>query len=65
MKAWGTSLLADINMFGSMVVVALPNGVLGLQGDQLLYDDAEVVQDALYYQYKIEVSNHIIMMIHL
>ena len=58
MKAWGTSLLADISMFGSMIVVALPNGVLGLHGNQLVYDDAEVVQDALYYQYKIEVSNH-------
>ncbi len=55
-RTWNTELLADSSLFGSMVVVALPHGVMGLDKDQLTYSDAEQVQNALYHRYKIEVK---------
>ena len=38
-------------------MVGLPDGVLGLTGDELTYSDAEKVQNALYHGYKIEVRD--------
>ena len=57
-KAWGTELLADSSLFGSMVVVGLPEGILGLKGKDLTYSDAERVQNTLYHRFKIEVKNY-------
>ena len=54
--SWGTSLLAGANMFGTMVAVALPSGILGLTGACMSVDDAEAVQNALYECYSIEVG---------
>ncbi len=71
-NAWNSSLLADKGMFGSMVLVALPEKICGLpapqersgtrqegfSGNLLSYEDAEVVQNALYHEFKIEVGIH-------
>ena len=38
-----------------MIVVGLPDKVLGLQGEGLTYSDGERVQSTLYHRYKIEV----------
>ena len=56
-ESWGTSLLAGADMFGTMVTVALPSGVLGLSGTSMSVDDAEAVQNTLYERYNIEVSH--------
>ena len=55
-KCWGTSLLASADMFGAMVAVPLPDGVLGLSGDNMNLDDAETVQNLLHRKYNIEVN---------
>ncbi len=77
MNAWGTSLLAEKDMFGSMVLVALPEGLTappekirgggggggggesgegGSGGLCLDSSSADVVQNALYHKFKVEVS---------
>ena len=53
-NAWGTGLLADLSLFGSMVLVALPDGVLQ-SSPPYTYDAAERVQNALFHEFKIEV----------
>ena len=55
-RVWGTSLLAGENMFGPMVLVELPSGVVS-EADQKLvkYDHAEIVQNRLYHGFQIEV----------
>ena len=60
--AWGTSLLADPSMFGTMVLVELPDGLLPRDSSTDVrveppFDDksAELIQDNLHYDYKIEV----------
>ncbi len=69
-NAWNSSLLADKGMFGSMVLVALPEEIGGLPAPQegsgarqegfsgISYEDAEVVQNNLYHEFKIEVGIH-------
>ena len=67
-KTWGTGLLADPDMFGFMVVVRLPDGVLPV--DKSDSQSAEVpekpsftdehaakMQDILHYDFKVEVCN--------
>ena len=54
-KAWDTELLCDVSMFGSMVLVALPDKLVGRATGSLTYADAEQMQDALHHQFKIEV----------
>ena len=55
-REWHTELLADSSLFGPMITVGLPDGVMGMKAvGQLTYSDAEKVQNALYYGYKIEV----------
>lgn len=63
-KSWGTSLLADPNMFGFMVVVRVPNDVLPpeksdgvAQTEKLSYTDkhAEILQDILHNDFRVEV----------
>ena len=58
-KAWGTDLLCDISLFGPMVLVALPKGVVGESA--VTYEDAERVQDTLYHQFKIEVVRDVVL----
>lgn len=53
-SAWGTGLLADPSLFGSMVLVALPDGVLR-SSPPYTYDTAERVQNILFREFKIEV----------
>ena len=64
MKSWGTDLLADPNMFGFMVVIRLPDGILPpdesiptKQSGTICYTDehAEKIQDNLHYAFKVEV----------
>lgn len=59
-------MLADPDMFGFMVVVRLPDNVPPanmsintIQSEKPHYDEnhAEKIQDALYYDYKVEVWN--------
>ena len=67
-QAWNTQLLADPALFGSMVLVALPDGVVGPVQDGALpktefqrcytYESAEIVQNALFYKFSIEVRVH-------
>lgn len=58
-NTWDTCLLADKDMFGSMVLVALPEGMSmpegGASGPCLSYSDAEAVQNTLYHEFKVEV----------
>ena len=54
-KAWDTELLCDVSMFGSMVLVALPDKLVGRATGSLTYADAEQIQDVLHHQFKIEV----------
>jgi selenocysteine lyase/cysteine desulfurase len=55
-KAWGTDLLSDIGHFGTMVLVRLPDGLLGLSVDMpRTSNDVERVQDTLHNKCKIEV----------
>ena len=63
-KAWGSSLLADPSMFGFMVVVQVPNDVLpsdsaAVQEEKPSYTDkhAEILQDILHYDFKVEVHD--------
>ena len=61
-------MLADPALFGSMVLVALPNGVVDpVQDGALLsaefqhcytYESAEIVQNALFHKFSIEVRVH-------
>ena len=55
MGAWGTELLASADLFGPMVLVALPNGTLAESGPYS-YQHAELVQNTLYHQFRIEAS---------
>ena len=55
MTAWGTELLADAAMFGPMVLVALPEGILGERGPYS-YQHAETVQNSLYHHFNIEAN---------
>jgi len=62
-QAWGTQLLANPALFGGMVLVALPEGVVGhdvtpAPGFQLsyTYESAEMVQNVLFHEFNIEVS---------
>ena len=57
-EAWQTSLLADISMFGPMVVVKLPDGVVPPAANlKPPYSDsaAYAVMNILHYEFKIEV----------
>ena len=63
--SWGTDLLADINMFGFMVVVRLPDGMLPADTsvctahkEKLHFSDthAAKVQDILHYDFRVEVQ---------
>lgn len=59
-EAWGTSLPADPSMFGSMVLVELPDGLLPPDSGVRVeppFDDksADMLQDILHHDYKIEV----------
>lgn len=64
-EAWNTQLLADPALFGSMVLVALPKGVVGPGKDEILpsadiqpcynYGSAEIVQNTLFHKFNIEV----------
>lgn len=53
MQSWGTELLAEASLFCPMVLVALPEAVLG-EGGPYSYQHAETVQNTLYYQFHIE-----------
>ena len=64
-KSWGTGLLADPNLFGFMVVVQLPGGLLSvdkrdnvLESEKTSFTDkhAEKLQDILHYDFKVEVN---------
>ena len=62
-KSWGTELLADAAMFGSMVLVALPDAVgwtwspeHGTFTGPFDYSHAELLQDKLYHDHQIEVN---------
>ena len=57
-EAWKTSLLADISMFGPMVVVKLPDGVVPPAANfKPPYGDpaAHTVMNILHFDFKIEV----------
>eukprot|EP00731_Ephydatia_muelleri_P028162 Em0019g1035a len=55
-RAWGTSLLAGENMFGPMVLVELPSGIIPNEDQRSIkYDHAEIVQNKLYHGFQIEV----------
>ena len=63
-KSWATGLLADHEMFGFMVVVRLPDGVLPVDksestevSEKPSFTDkhAEKIQDILHYDFKVEV----------
>ena len=64
-NAWGTGLLADPDMFGFMVMVRLPDGVLPLDksdnqnAEKLSFTDdhAAKLQDILHYDFKVEVCS--------
>ena len=63
-SAWGTELLADSTLFGPMVLVALPGGVVRGQEGPYSYEHAETIQNRLYKQFNIEVysyERHIVM----
>ena len=62
-KSWGTELLANSAMFGSMVLVALPDAVgwtwspeHGTFTGPFDYSHAELLQDKLYHDHQIEVN---------
>jgi hypothetical protein len=72
---WGTGLLADPDMFGFMVMVRLPDGVLPVkksdsQSSQvpekpsLTDDHAAKMQDILHYDFKVEVQQPSILRIY-
>lgn len=63
-NSWGTGLLADPEMFGFMVVVRLPDGILPVDksestemSEKPSFTDkhAEKMQDILHYDFKVEV----------
>ena len=55
-KAWGTNLLADPSMYGFMVTVQVPEGVLpGARKSPFAESDAEMLQDILHHDFKVEV----------
>ena len=62
-KSWGTDLLADPSMFGFMVVVRLPDGMLptdtssSVHKEPACLDDSSAgkLQDILHYDFRIEV----------
>lgn len=56
-QAWGTSLLADPELFGPMVLVALPEGQQKQRSEvSYTYESAEAVQNALFHEFNIEVG---------
>ena len=61
--AWGTSLLADPALFGSMVTVALPEGLPVRDTPDstapYTYTEAVVLQNLLIHNTKIEVKINI------
>ena len=63
-QAWDTRLLANKDMFGAMVLVALPEGIVG-DRDQTVYnyDNAEMVQNILHHEFKIEVGYVVVLYI--
>ena len=59
-EAWGTRIPADPSMFGTMVLVELPDGLLprdsGVRVEPPFNDkSASKVENILHYDYKIEV----------
>ena len=55
-KLWGTSLLADASMYGFMVTVQVPEGVIpGAKKPPFTDNDAETLQDILHHDFKVEV----------
>ena len=69
-KSWGTSLLADPNMFGFMVVAQVPNDVLppdksdsSAQMEKPSYTDkhAEILQDILHHDFRVEVHGMLVV----
>lgn len=57
---WGTELLASAELFGPMVLVALPDGTVA-EGGPYSYQHAEQVQNTLYHQFRIEASGTVLM----
>ena len=55
-QEWGTGLLADISLFGPMVVVELPLLTLFEDRDSCTFSDAEQLQNLLFYEHNIEVG---------
>ena len=66
-KSWGTGLLAPPDMFKQMTVVELPEGVIPKESMPSMPEDeqrpkcyeykhAVLVQNALHYDYKVEVG---------
>ncbi|XP_038077787.1 probable L-cysteine desulfhydrase, chloroplastic [Patiria miniata] len=53
MKEWKTSLLAPLEMCGSMALVQLPPDAAGNKTKN--YDAAEMIQNQLYHEFNIEV----------
>ena len=67
-NSWGTALLADPDMFGFMVIVRLPDGVLPVnksdsqrsqvsEKPSLTVNHAAKMQDILHYDFKVEVCS--------
>ncbi|XP_065883600.1 uncharacterized protein [Dysidea avara] len=54
-KSWGTDLLADVSLFGTMILVQLPADILGGGAPQITYDHAELIQNRLFHDHHIEV----------
>jgi len=54
MKAWKTNLAAPADMFGSMMLVGLPESVHAMF-DTVEYSAGEEIQNILYHDYNIEV----------
>ena len=67
--SWQTGLLADASAFRQMVMVELPEGVLpghalpssedAAQRPNYVFKHSVLVQNALHYDYKIEVQDYI------
>ncbi|KAH9525057.1 hypothetical protein Btru_000218 [Bulinus truncatus] len=53
-QSWSSYLAAPIEMFGSMVLVALPE-VLSMKFETINYSAAEKIQNILYHEFDIEV----------
>ena len=56
-QEWDTGLLADINLFGPMVVVELPLLTLFADKDSCTPSEAQQLQNLLFYEHQIEVGN--------